>query len=56
MTDALIDLYTVHCFLHMRGCEHTVRSTNPQDAHDRMEEHYATAHRAWLDSIFPEGS
>lgn len=51
MSDTLLDVYTAHCFLSLRGCEHTVSGIEPDEVHDRMERHYETTHRAWLDSI-----
>lgn len=52
MTDQLtldLQLIRVHCFT----CPHTVESTDPDVAHDLMEDHYATDHAAlirWLAS------
>lgn len=38
---ALFTVITVHCFF---GCPSVIRDIDPQAAHDRMEEHYASAH------------
>jgi hypothetical protein len=44
---ALFDVVTVHCL----ACSHTVESTDPIEAHDRMEEHYAAKHAKLIQSI-----
>lgn len=38
-------VYTVHCFWSPR-CSHVVRESDPQIAHDGMEQHYSEQHRA----------
>jgi hypothetical protein len=39
--------YAVGCIF----CPHTVRRTDPGDAHDAMEEHYQDEHRADIDAL-----
>lgn len=38
---ALCTVITVHCFF---GCPSVIRDIDPQEAHDRMEKHYASDH------------
>lgn len=44
-----LDPIVVHCFI--VTCVHTVTAYDPGEAHDRMEEHYRTAHAAYIDSV-----
>lgn len=41
---ALFPVPVVHCF----ACPYTVRSVDPVEAHDRMEDHYARRHAALI--------
>lgn len=41
-THPLFDVITVHCI----SCPHTVQDLDPETAHDRMEDHYASEHAA----------
>lgn len=45
--ESLFEMIVVHCFT----CPYTVESTDPNEAHDRMEEHYATKHLALIRSF-----
>jgi len=38
---------TVHCFF----CPHIEDGVTPQDAHDRMEQHYSACHQAQIDQL-----
>lgn len=49
--ETLFPVVAAHCFLTLAGCPHVVRGTDPQEVHDRMETHYATTHRAYLDAV-----
>lgn len=49
--ETLFPVLAAHCFLTLAGCTHVVRGTDPQEVHDRMERHYDTAHRAYLDAV-----
>lgn len=44
----LPDEIVIHCFF---GCKHIVRSTDPQKAHDLMEQHYTEKHSRQIDRI-----
>jgi hypothetical protein len=48
MTDQIT---TVHCFWSPQ-CEHVVAGTDPDEVHQRMEEHYDTGHRKELDELY----
>lgn len=48
MQPTLFPVVTVHCFF---GCAHVVTAADPNEAHDRMEDHYDGAHRADLDAL-----
>jgi len=45
VSEALFDLITVHCFFVAR-CQHTEQAADARSAHDAMERHYFTQHRA----------
>lgn len=42
-----LGLVRVHCF----ACPHVVEDTDPREAHDRMEGHYAAVHAALIARI-----
>jgi hypothetical protein len=43
----LAEPITVHCF----ACEHVEIGVTPQDAHDRMEQHYSVRHAALIERL-----
>jgi hypothetical protein len=51
MSDALFDVYAVHCFF---NCGHVVRESDPDSASAAMERHYKDAHTADIKRVLTE--